>query len=346
MNRSCFLSVPGLLTLWLLLCSNALRAQDASRGCTDPQALNYQPDAVYGDGSCRYSATSYQPERLFKLPKALKEVSGMVYWKGYIVALNDGGNPAWLHLVDTGTGKVKQVVILDGAANADWEDITQDSTHFYIGDFGNNTAGNRTNLQIIKVPKAAIGAGDTVRVAAEAMESIRFAYANQHDFSPQAPNSTRFDCEAMVWLDGQLHLFSKNWQGGYSVHYTLPDQPGNHLAQQLDSLDTGGYLITGADVAGPGRLAFTGYTKNGRCAMMLVFGFEDPRQMFDQANKRLIQLPGVLSTGHLESICFYNPSAGWLASEAFKKGKLKKKQQLMRLNWEEWGRPGIYPVQR
>ena len=36
--------------------------------------------------------------------------------------------------------------------NVDWEDITQDETHIYIADFGNNN-GNRTDLKIYKILK-------------------------------------------------------------------------------------------------------------------------------------------------------------------------------------------------
>jgi hypothetical protein len=30
--------------------------------------------------------------------------------------------------------------------NKDWEEISQDSTYFYIGDFGNNVSGNRKDF--------------------------------------------------------------------------------------------------------------------------------------------------------------------------------------------------------
>jgi hypothetical protein len=42
---------------------------------------------------------------------------------------------------------------LNGVKNNDWEELTQDKTHFYLGDFGNNASGNRTDLTIYKIAK-------------------------------------------------------------------------------------------------------------------------------------------------------------------------------------------------
>jgi hypothetical protein len=320
-----------LLLSWQM---NAVSAQ--SKGCADPQATNYNEKALNNDGSCQYEKVTYTPQRLLKLSSQLDEISGMVYWNGRIVVLNDGGNGNKLYLLDTATGKIVQTVVLEGATNTDWEDLAQDSLHFYVGDAGNNVNGNRRDLVIYKIPKSAIGMQEEVVVPAASIQQIRFKYSDQVDFKKLKNNKTRFDCEAIAVLDGKVHLFTKNWAGEHSVHYTLPTQPGDYLAERKDSLYTGRFIITGAAVAGPSGLMLTGYTKGGRCALFLVYGFTNSAKIFTGANKRVIYIPTALNTGQLEAACFYNGGQGWLANERVDKKGVKVDAHLMRFSWFQW----------
>ncbi len=324
--------MPKIVLTFLLMLSFAWKSNAQNAGCTDPAAENFNKNAQINEGSCKYKRTSYSPLNEKKLPKDLKEVSGMVYWDGKLVMLNDGGNENELFVVDTATAKVKQVIVLQGTTNIDWEDITQDSLNFYVADIGNNSSGNRKDLVIYKVPKAAIPTGDTVVIAPDQIERIQFSYADQTDFAAQKDNHTRFDCEAIVYLHGQLHLFTKNWIGDYTVHYQLPALPGNYVAGRLDSMQTDNFIITGADSWGDDELILTSYTLGGRCALWLVFGFGQSDMFFESGNKRTISLPPVLETSQLESVCFSAEGEGWLASERIHRKVVKVDQKMMQFS--------------
>jgi hypothetical protein len=310
-------------------------SQTVVRGCTDPQASNYNRQATASDGSCIYQKSTFRPTAVANLPKILEEVSGMVYWNGSLVMLNDGGHPPILYMVDTTTHQISKVIELAGASNVDWEDLAQDSTHFYVGDFGNNN-GNRKNLVIYKVAKNAIGPGDKVVVPAEAIETIRFTYPNQTDFTFVGAHNTRFDCEAMIAHRGKLHLFSKNWVGAHSLHYTLPSNAGEYEATLVDSINTVNYLITGAASAADNLVLLCGYTKTGVCGMALVFGFDETDRYFFTGNTRFFRLPSAATIGQLESVCFANPTRGWMASERFAPRLVNVSQQYNRFNTLAW----------
>ena len=322
--------------MWLLLVGLVAplvaSTQAGPSGCTDPQASNFNPAAASNDGSCTYAVQSYSPPALANLPAALHEVSGAVYYQGQVVMLNDGGNAPHLYFTDTANGRIKQVVVLQGVSNVDWEELAQDSSFLYVGDIGNNASGNRQNLVIYKVPKAAIGQSDTVWVADSLIGRIRFAYEDQTDFSAQPANQTRFDAESMVYHRGQLHLFTKNWVGSHSVHYVLPTDTGFFMAQRLDSLNTGGYRLTAAASGAHDLLAFTGYTSNGNCALFLVYGFDSSAYFFNTGCKRRINLPTVLTMGQLEAICFFNATRGWMAGERFSQGFITVSQRIRRFS--------------
>ncbi len=322
-----FLSIVGLV--------NPLRAQE--QGCTDPQAQNYNPQATINNGSCTYATQSYTPAQSLVLPDALVELSGMVYWKGYFWGHNDGGNGPWFYAIDTLTGVVKKVIGLTGAANEDWEEMAQDSSNIYIGDFGNNANGNRTNLKIYIVPKDLIDvAGDTVKLSSSQYSIINFSYPDQLSFAPTGGNKTKFDCEAMFFHRGRLHLVTKNWIGNYSVHYSLPTLPGTYSATRHDSLNTAGFLITGADIGAEDQIMLTAYNAGGACTMYLIYGFDTSANYFQTGNKRRINLPSSLSIGQLESVCYINGIRGAMGSEKFQVSIINVAQNIRRFTTNQW----------
>src|SRR4051812_26285025 len=131
----------------------------AQAGCTDPNASNYNPSATTNNGSCSYPATSVSLTNGTALPAALKETSGLIYTDGGLWTLNDSGNSPAFYQIDESTGATLKTVNISNATNVDWEDLTADDTYFYIGDFGNNASGDRTDLKIYRVLKSSIGAG-------------------------------------------------------------------------------------------------------------------------------------------------------------------------------------------
>lgn len=326
--------LPVLITCIFFMVSS-LHAQ--VQGCTDPQAANFQPSATLNNGTCTYTIQNYVPVNPVNLPAALVELSGMVYWNGNFWGHNDGGNGPWLYAFDTLNGSVKKVIGLNGATNIDWEDIAQDSLNLFIGDFGNNANGNRANLRVYIVPKSVLQQpGDTVLLNAGSYGIIQYNYPDQTDFSPTGANNSRFDCEAMFFHRGRLHLFTKNWIGNFSVHYSIPPVAGNFTATRHDSLNTSGFMITGADIGAEDQLMLTAYTRTGSCALFLVYGFGAGNGYFESGNKRRINLPAATQTGQLESVCFINGVRGVIGSEKFQVSVFNVNQQFMPFTTYQW----------
>ena len=299
--------------LLLVFISSGSHAQ--AYGCTDPQASNFNASATNNDGSCTYSNSSYSPPLRATLSDTLREISGIIYFNGKILALNDGGGGNLLYMLDTANGKILQVITLEGATNMDWEDIAQDSSYVYVGDIGNNTNGNRTDLCVYKIARTSFDQAGNFIIPAAAIKKLHFTYPDQTDFAAAGPNNTRYDCEAMLVRRGKLHLFTKNWVGSYSVHYSLNTDSTEQVATRLDSLNSGTTLITGADIGGDDEILLTGYSQLGSCAMYLVYGFDSTEYFFNSGNRRRISLPSTLTTGQLESVCFVNATHGFFANE-------------------------------
>lgn len=75
----------------LFICSFTVAVQVP--GCIDARASNYTPSATINDGSCVYNATSVSLIDFKKatLPERLKEISGIIYFKGKLYGHNDSG---------------------------------------------------------------------------------------------------------------------------------------------------------------------------------------------------------------------------------------------------------------
>jgi len=176
-------------------------------------------------------------ENIGNLPSVVTESSGLIFYNGKLVTLNDSGNTPQLFEIDTVSLAITRTITLENAENVDWEDLTQDAGFIYIGDFGNNL-GNRTDLAVYKISKAAFDASDSVTA-----EKIAFSYEDQTDFS--GGQTSDWDAEAFVVYQGQLLIFTKQWQSNGTVAYEIPLTPGTYSAKNLGSFPVGG-LVTGA----------------------------------------------------------------------------------------------------
>lgn len=300
-----------------------LPALGQTQGCTDSLANNYNGAATVNNGSCLYNATPYTPPvKVDPLSDTLVETSGLQWAGGYLWSFNDGGGAAAIYRIDTITNTILQRVYLQGATNVDWEDIAFDGTYFYIGDFGNNADGARTDLKIYKFPLSAIPAFATnpmVQVPATQIETIGFTYSNQpQPPQPVAANSTSFDCEAMLIDGGKIHLFSKDWVTLNTIHYLINGlQGGTYIATPVDTLATN-YLVTAADKA-PGRneVALLGYQNTGSALhfMHLLSGYSGGK--YFNGNKRRLDLPDVLTMGQAEGLTFLTDGYGYISNEKF-----------------------------
>jgi hypothetical protein len=186
----------------------------------------------------------------------LRENSGMAYYgNGVVYLVNDGGNGPKLFRFDTTQNGYTALGIVN-ASNKDWEDLTTDKlNNLYIGDFGNND-NERSNLRIYKSPNP-----ESIFPNQIAVESIAFSYENQTSFPP-TDSELNFDCEAMIWHQDSLYLFTKNRTDpydGWSYMYVLPDNPGSYVAKLRDSIqfmaaDKRLGWITAADLRGDSLL--------------------------------------------------------------------------------------------
>jgi len=182
----------------------------------------------------------------------VQETSGLMRIGETIWTNNDSGGEPNIYQVDMTTGKVIRTVTLKGVKNVDWEELTSDSTHFYIGNFGNNL-GKRKDLEIYKGKISDLLNGDEVEV-----ETIKFKYADQTKYYNGYNHN--HDCEAMVVYDNEIVLFSKNWGNMRCKMYTIPNEPGEYTIEKLGEFDSQG-VITAADISPSGdKLILLGYS--------------------------------------------------------------------------------------
>ncbi|TCN51538.1 T9SS C-terminal target domain-containing protein [Flavobacterium circumlabens] len=248
-------------------------------GCTDPLSKNYNPAATINDGSCQYKSVKIKPKYSIRLSDSIKETSGLIAFDGLLWSHNDDHDTT-LYGLDS-LGKIRKKVILK-TGNHNWEEISQDDTHLYIGDFGNNLRGNRTDLHLLKIEKKSFLKGNPV------IDTISFSYSDQTDFTAQKGNTTNFDCEVFIVTRDSIYLFSKQWTSSKTSIYVLPNQPGKQLAQYKETLDIAG-LVTGATyVASKKRIVLCGYSKTGKTFLYLLYDFKNHN--FLTGNKRKIDL--------------------------------------------------------
>lgn len=258
--------------------------------CTDSQAKNYNSLANINNGNCEYQNFKTRPQYAIKLSDSLKETSGLIAFDNLLWTHNDDHDKT-IYGLDS-LGKIQKKIILDKTINHDWEEISQDSTYIYIGDFGNNASGNRTDLNILKIDKKGFLEGNP------SIETINFKYSDQTDFTTKSPNTTNFDCEAFIVSKDSIFLFSKQWKSSKTNIYAFPNQPGNHIAQIKESIDTKG-LVTGATYLESKKLiTLCGYTKLGKPFLYLLYDFKN--NDFTSGNKRRIDLQ--LSFHQIEGI--------------------------------------------
>ncbi len=275
-------------------------------GCTDPLASNYNPAATKNNGTCTYANSTIAPLKSILISDTLHESSGLIIYGNKLFTHNDNTDLN-LYALDSATGKIVNKYAVSGISNIDWEDLTQDATHFYIGDFGNNSSGNRKDLKVYKISKVSLLAKNPL------VQTINFSYAAQVDFTPQAGNQTNFDCEAMVAGKDSLYLFSKEWNSNNTRVYALSKVPGIYALTASATYDVKG-LITGASLLEDKRiLLLCGYSSLLQPFLYLMYDYE-PGNFFS-GNKRKVQLD--LGFHQIEGIATQNGKQVYLSNEHF-----------------------------
>lgn len=334
-----------------IMASRPLHAQDIP-GCMDPAASNYNDQATVSDGSCNYAdgSVSLLASKIATLSEDLREISGMIYWNGKLYGHEDSGNDPVIYEMDAATGEISKRITLDVPLdNMDWEDITQDETYIYVGDFGNNS-GTRHNLRIFRVAKSLIAAvtGASATIPAANIETIHFTYSDQADFTSH-PNATPYDCEAVIYHDGNLHLFTKGWDGNGTRHYVLPALPGTQEATYLESFNTGTFRITSATKANDNAIALLGYEVAGypSATLWIITGFDSYNTLLSTGNKRRVGLGYVVNistrdgVGQVEGIAAISQTKLLISNEYFTRtveflGTYIVPQRLYELDISQW----------
>lgn len=149
-------------------------------------------------------------------------------------SFGDGGNSAMLYEI-SGAGKLVRSFEV-GAPNNDWESLSRDNSgNYYIGNCGNNES-TRRNLSIYRLRLD----------NPQQVGKINFTYPDQSEFPPKK-KARNFDCEASLWNEGQVWLFTKDrGQSSTSNVYSVPEQPGTYTAKKVTSLPIPGQVTDAA----------------------------------------------------------------------------------------------------
>ncbi len=274
-------SIPIFLCLAMLFLTSC-SAQEP--GCTDPLANNFNPRASINDGSCIYNSATVSPVTTFPLNELLDETSGLILWDGFLWTHNDDSDTR-IYQVDASQAKIVAQYQLEGVVNRDWEEISQDGDYIYLGDFGNNASGNRSDLHLLRIEKQSFRYGKAI------IDTIWFSYSDQLDFNPRRPNQTEFDCEAFIVSHDSIYLFTKQWSSGQTSVYSLPKVPGRYLAKRIDQYDIQG-LVTGATYMDSlNLLALCGYNILLQPFIFLLYDFQDFRFFSGNKRKLSVNLP-------------------------------------------------------
>lgn len=242
--------------------------------------------------------------RISYLDERIKETSGLSLMNGKLYTFNDSGNLPELFELDKTTGTIVNTIKINGE-NKDWEALTNDGQNFYIGDFGNNS-GTRKDLEIYKVPF-----NNNLSEHAS-MSFISFEYPEQKDFVSRN-TFTDFDAEAMIYLNGKIHLFTKEWSSKSTTHYIIdPNHPDKQQAQKIESFKTN-FVVTDASYFNK-KLYLIGYTKKTE-VFLNIFNESAPGIFFDEAPKRYY-LGSTLSIGQIEGIAV-DDSGMYISGEKF-----------------------------
>jgi hypothetical protein len=308
-----------LLFLLFLFWSRIAMAQ--TTGCNDHKASNFNRAALFNDGSCVYRDTVLHPISTVELPQTMHETSGLVLWNHQLWSHNDSGNDNRIFVLDTLTGKLIHSYSLKSAVNHDWEEISQDQDFLYVGDFGNNASGCRTDLNILRIAKASLLANDPK------VDSIQFSYSNQLSLSPVSANKTDFDCEAFIVTNDSIYLFTKQWISSKTSLYALPKTPGKHQAHYHTTLDVKG-LVTGAVyLESKKMIALCGYSKLLQPFVYLLFDYKG--NDFFSGNRRKIAV--ALPFHQVEGIASLDGVKFYLSNESFKKAPYFSSAQQMHI---------------
>lgn len=325
----------ALVTIFIM---GATPCLSQKKGCTDPSAQNFDSLAEQNDGSCIYPSTLMQA--LERIPLSynaseLNEMSGILKGQTGWYVHNDNPSSIFFNIDQQADSiQLKKRIEVKGLDIVDWEDIAEDSSYFYLGDFGNNADGSRRNLRIYKIAKKYNNAVllDTLTIE----ETIYFSYEDQVDFTPLAANKTDFDCEAMFVYGDSIYLFTKQWTSLGTGFYRIATNGANQTAKKIGFIPING-LVTGADISPNGnKIVLVGYSNLLQPFIVSIFGYRQLQIMSACVRKINIDAPFF----QCEGICWQNDSVVSVVNERFKNAFIETDPTLQQFNlkfcWEKF----------
>lgn len=276
-------------------------------GCNDLQAKNYNPNATINDGSCIYVSSKIKPYFSVRISDSIDESSGLIFWNNRLWTINDDTDTTIYSIDTTGTNLKKYAV--EKVKNRDWEEISQDSSYIYIGDFGNNGSGNRKDLQILKIDKSALLENRTV------VDTIKFSFDDQINFQSKTANATDYDCETLLVTRDSIYLLTKEWSRQQTKLYTLPKTSGTYQAKFKGSLNVNGLITGGVILEDKKLVALCGYSNKLQPFIYLLYDYD--KTDFFSGNKRKIKL--ALPFHQIEGIATDDGLNYYLTNEQFRR---------------------------
>jgi len=281
----------GLTTISFIACSGSSK-QDTEN------IVQQQSDSVLPNQNLQLIAT---------LNNKIRETSGLALLNDVLITHNDKGRSNQIMLLNPDNGNLLQMITPDNIQNNDWEDLAQNEKYLFIGDMGNNE-GERKNLAIHIIAINDINKNNT---EVKSIGSINFTYPDQTEFDVSKKHN--FDCEAIICLNNQLYLFTKNRLDDKTNLYVLPTTPGNYTAKYIASFEVGG-RITGADISSNGsKVALLGFNKKSDCFIWILKDFEVDNLFSGQNKKQIIGT--YAQVGQMEGVAFKNDSTVFISSE-------------------------------
>lgn len=242
--------------------------------------------------------------RIGYLDDKIQETSGLSILNGKLYTFNDSGNDPEIFELDETSGNIRSTFTI-AAKNKDWEALTNDGKNFYIGDFGNN-GGTRRDLEIYKVPFQNEPKNDSIT-------KISFYYPEQTEFIPKYTDND-FDAEAMIYLNGKLHLFTKEWKSKSTSHYIIDPMVSEKQKAEKTEVYKTNFVVTDAAYFQK-KLYLIGYTKKTE-VFLNVFTETEPGIFFKEQSKHYY-LGSALVIGQIEGIAV-NESGIYISGEKFK----------------------------
>lgn len=250
---------------------------------------------------------------------ALNEVSGIVRSnrsKDWFWVHNDSGDLPRIFAIRrdgtvVSTGEKEYMGIeIQPAKNVDWEDIAVGGDNLYISDLGNND-NKRTDLGIY-----VIGETDPTQVhLVKGANFVPVVYPDQASFPPVLRH---FDCEAIFYFKGKLHVLTKHRMPGgflpdlgtnlYRLDTTFTDRK-NRL-KKLDSKANMKGWVTAADVSPDGR--YLAVLSHLPMASVWIF---DTQGVGDKLLSKPVRWVEIKKARQCEAICFDGPDHLMIANE-------------------------------